>query len=288
MMAGVAIMTGTMTTGTVLTGVAIMTDTMTMTGSAVTETRTRRASGILDAKRGHTSMQGRIGGPAVTWPVLTRTYSLHETGRPTTPGTAVDRSANNNQALETFFVEQEDKAFYVAYAALWDREAAMDAVQDSMLRLVQYYRHKPAEEWPALFRTILNSRINDVRRKRLLEQGKHKLVSLTGLFRGKREDEHDNTEFELPAQERDDGVSAPEVEYIAQELRQQIAQALQALSERQRQVFILREWRGMSINETATTLGCSENTIKQHHFRAMRELRKQLAEVWDYAQPTTS
>ncbi|HUT40844.1 MAG TPA: sigma-70 family RNA polymerase sigma factor [Gammaproteobacteria bacterium] len=233
-------------------------------------------------------MQGRIGGPAVTWPVLTRVYSLHETGRPTTPGTALDTSADNNQALESFFVEQEDKAFYIAYAALWDREAAMDAVQDSMLRLVQYYRHKPAEEWPALFRTILNSRINDVRRKRMLEQGKHKLVSLTGLFRGNREDEYDNTEFELPAQERDDGVSAPEVEYIAQELRQQVAQALQALSERQRQVFILREWRGMSISETATTLGCSENSIKQHHFRAMRELRKQLAEVWDNAQPTTS
>ena len=200
----------------------------------------------------------------------------------------MDTIAASNQALESFFVEHEDRAFYVAYAALWDREAAMDAVQDSMLRLVQYYRHKPAEDWPALFRTILNSRINDVRRKRLLELGKHKLVSLTGLFRGNREDEHDNAEFELSALERDDGVTAPEVEYIAQELRQHVAQALHALSERQRQVFILREWRGMSISETATTLGCSENSIKQHHFRAMRELRKQLAEVWDYAQPTTS
>ena len=164
----------------------------------------------------------------------------------------------------------------------------MDAVQDSMLRLVQYYRHKPEEEWPALFRTVLNSRINDIRRKRMLEQGKHKLVSLTGLFRGNCDDENDNSEFELPAQERTDGVTAPEVEYIAQELRQHVERALQSLSERQRQVFILREWRGMTITETATTLGCSENSIKQHHFRAMRELRKQLAEVWDYAQPTAS
>ena len=60
------------------------------------------------------------------------------------------------------------------------------------------------------------------------------------------------------------------------------------LPERQRQVFILREWRGLSIRETAQTLGCSENSIKQHHFRAMRTLRKQLAEVWTHAQPTTS
>lgn len=265
-----------------------MTDTMTMTGIAAAETYTRRASGILDANRGHPPLQGCMGGVAATRPVLTHMLSLYTTGRPTTPGTPLDRSVDNNQALESFFVEHEDRAFYVAYAALWDREAAMDAVQDSMLRLVQYYRHKPEVEWPALFRTILNSRINDIRRKRLLEQGKHKLVSLTGLFRGNQDDEHDNSEFELPAPEHSDGLSAPEVEYVAQELRQQVAQALQALSERQRQVFILREWRGMSISETAITLGCSENSIKQHHFRAMRELRKQLAEVWDNAQPTTS
>lgn len=199
----------------------------------------------------------------------------------------MDTKDDNNQALEAFFVEHEQKAFYVAYAALWDREAAMDAVQESMLRLVQYYRRKPAEEWPALFRTILNSRINDVRRKRLLEQGKHRLVSLTGLFRGRHDDDRDS-EYDPPAAARDDGVTAPEVEYLAQEIREQVAQALQSLSERQRQVFILREWRGMSISETAATLGCSENSIKQHHFRAMRELRKQLAEVWEYAQPTAS
>jgi RNA polymerase sigma-70 factor (ECF subfamily) len=283
-----ATMTGNAMTAVTMTADTMTADTMGMTGPAVTKTCTGCASGILDAGRGHAPMQGRIGHLAVTWPELTRMQGQHTIGAHTTPGMALDRSTDNNQALESFFVEHEDKAFYIAYAALWDREAAMDVVQDSMLRLVQYYRHKPENDWPALFRTILNSRINDVRRKRLLEQGKHKLVSLTGLFRGNRDDEYDNSEFELPAAERDDGVSAPEVEYIAQELRQQVTQALQALSERQRQVFILREWRGMSISETATTLGCSENSIKQHHFRAMRELRKQLAEVWDYAQPTAS
>ena len=186
------------------------------------------------------------------------------------------------------FAEHEDKAFYVAYAALWDRESALDAVQESMLKLVEYYRNKPADDWPALFRTILNSKINDIRRKRLLEQGKHRLVSLTGLFRNRREKDDEEIEFELPSGERADGITGPETGYVASELRNHIDSALQALSERQRQVFILREWRGMSISETAITLGCSENSIKQHHFRAMRELRKQLAEVWDHAQPSTS
>lgn len=122
----------------------------------------------------------------------------------------------------------------------------------------------------------------------MIEQGKHKLVSLTGLFRDHQEQDGADTEYELPSDERSDGVTAPETGYLVDELRGLINTALLTLSERQRQVFILREWRGMTINETAGILGCSENSIKQHHFRALRELRKQLAEVWDHAQPSTS
>lgn len=203
------------------------------------------------------------------------------------PEAVLDSNDMINQALEAFFVDSEQRAFYVAYAALWDREAALDAVQDSMTRLVEYYRDKPAAEWPALFRTILNSKVNDIRRRRLIEQGKHKLVSLTGLFQRRQDDSSDTIEYELPSTERSDGITAPEVEFVAQELRGKVTEALQSLSERQRQVFILREWRGMSIKETAQTLGCSENSVKQHHFRALRELRIQLAEVWDHAQSTT-
>jgi len=200
---------------------------------------------------------------------------------------ALTRQPDNNQALDEFFAAHEDKAFYVAYAALWDREAALDAVQESMLKLVEYYRGKPREDWPALFRTVLNSKINDVRRRRLIEQGRHKLLSLTGLFRDHTDSSGHDTEYELPAAQREDGITDAESGYVATQLRRRINDALAKLSERQRQVFILREWRGMSIRETADTLGCSENSIKQHHFRAMRELRRQLAEVWDYAQATT-
>jgi RNA polymerase sigma-70 factor (ECF subfamily) len=213
--------------------------------------------------------------------------SSHLAGADLFPEAVLDSNNNINQALEAFFVDSEERAFYVAYGALWDREAALDAVQDSMTRLIEYYRHKPAEQWPALFRTILNSKINDIRRRRMIEQGKHKLVSLTGLFRNRQDDGPDTTEYELPSAQRSDGITAPEVEYVAQELRGKVAEALQSLSERQRQVFILREWRGMSIKETALTLGCSGNSVKQHHFRALRELRNQLAEVWEHAQPTS-
>ena len=208
-------------------------------------------------------------------------------GRPVDETAGAVLEADNNKQLEDFFVAQEQKSFYVAYAALWDREAALDAVQESMLRMVEYYRHKPPAEWPALFRTVLNSKINDIRRRRMLEQGKHKLVSLTGLFR-QQDDSQANVEYELPDDDRTDGITAPEVELVASEIRGKVAAAMLTLPERQRQVFILREWRGLSIRETAQTLGCSENSIKQHHFRAMRALREQLGEVWSHAHAATS
>lgn len=219
---------------------------------------------------------------------LNRRQGRPESGRPCHQFTDAALQQDNNKQLEAFFVEHEKKAFYIAYAALWDREAALDAVQDAMMRMVEYYRDKPVKDWPALFRTVLNSKINDIRRRRMIEQGKHKLVSLTGLFRDKGDREQATLEYELPDADRNDGITAPEVEVVAQEIKDKVAEAMLALPERQRQVFILREWRGLSIRETAQTLGCSENSVKQHHFRAMRGLRKQLAEVWSHAQPATS
>jgi RNA polymerase sigma-70 factor (ECF subfamily) len=254
-----------------------------MVAGTTAKASTPAVSGILDNHCQCVPAQRRVG--------------THRTRFPAPPGVqkrtenttaAVPSNQQENLKMETFLAANEDKAFYVAYAALWDRETALDVVQESMTRLVEYYRDKPPEEWPALFRTILKSRINDVRRRRLIEQGKHRLVSLTGLFRSQHDEPGDSREYELPDGERDDGITGPEGEYVAGELRSRVVDALQSLSERQRQVFILREWRGMSISETATTLGCSENSVKQHHFRAMQALRKLLAEVWEHAQPTAS
>jgi len=247
-----------------------------------------QVSAILAARKQDVPARQRAGTLCSRCPVPPGAWGHSDIPEAANPTPAVRSKQQNNQALETFLAASEDQAFYVAYAALWDRDAALDAVQESMTRLVEYYRDKSPEDWPALFRTILKSKINDIRRRRLIEQGKHRLVSLTGLFRSQHDEPVDTTEYEVPDNPRDDGITAPEVQYVAAEIRSRVAAALQSLSDLQRQVFILREWRGMSIKETAVTLDCSENSVKQHHFRAMRALREKLAEVWEHAQPTTS
>ncbi len=189
---------------------------------------------------------------------------------------------SSHKPLNHFLAEAQHKAYHVAYGALWDRETALDVVQESMLRLVEYYHGKPAEDWPALFRSVLNSRINDERRKRMLAQTKRKLLSLTMLGLTNAGPDEQAVEADLPDKRHDGGYSDPEASVAGSELKQHIEGALGTLSDRQRQVFLLREQLGLSIRETAETLGCSENSIKQHHFRALQAMRGLLSEVWDH------
>jgi len=201
---------------------------------------------------------------------------------PMEAGIPACKSVPARTLLNDFFTGVQSKAYHVAYGALWEREVALDVVQESMLRFVEYYRDKPEKEWPALFRTVLNSKINDQRRRRLLGNTTRRLLSLTGLGFSRGGDDADRSENDLPQPAHDEGSSQPEAGATDGQLKQHIETSLRKLAERQRQVFLLREQLGLSIRETAETLGCSENSIKQHHFRALRAMRKSLAEVWEH------
>jgi RNA polymerase sigma-70 factor (ECF subfamily) len=184
--------------------------------------------------------------------------------------------------LDAFLAGVEQKAFRMARYAIWDDELALDIVQDSMLKLVEKYAGRPAKEWPALFFTILNNRIRDMRRWRMVRSGANKLISLFQPRSGSGgEQEYDLLESGQ-AEDWDNDRQGPERQLSSARLRESIDQAVGELSERQRQVFLLREWQGLDVQETAQVLGCSEGSVKQHHFRAMRALRSKLAEVWQH------
>jgi len=180
--------------------------------------------------------------------------------------------------VDKFLAGSEHKAFKIALYALRDEQTALDVVQDAMFKLVQKYSNKPESEWPALFFTILNNRITDVRRWRKLHEAAGKTIS---IFRSREGGEENLIESGLGA-DTNPPQDQPETAVLAKQLRKEIDKALQYLSDRQRQVFILREWQGMSVRDTASVLGCSEGSVKQHHFRAMRSLREKLAGVWNH------
>lgn len=66
-----------------------------------------------------------------------------------------------------------------------------------------------------------------------------------------------------------------------QGLQRRIAQALDGLSQGQREVFVLVHMEGLTVTEAAAVLGKAPGTLKSHLHRALKALRAELADVWE-------
>jgi RNA polymerase sigma factor (sigma-70 family) len=175
-----------------------------------------------------------------------------------------------DKELSDFLEHVERRAFKQAVYAVRKDEAALDIVQDAMIKLAEKYGDKPAAELPMLFQRILQTTILDYFRR---EKVRNAWVSLfSGLARPGGDDE----EFDILASyEAEQGSSAAEssadqVER-AQTLRV-IENEVQKLPSRQREAFLMRYWQDMDVAETAEAMGCSEGSVKTHCSRATHTL----------------
>lgn len=171
--------------------------------------------------------------------------------------------------IEAFLRGVERRGFLMARVALGNEADALDAVQDTMLRLVQGYGSRPAEEWRPLFYRILRNRITDFRRRRKLE-------SFLGVWRSPVAEDDEDPIAELP----DPAGGDPEKLVAGERRGEALMHALAELPERQQQAFMLRCWEGLSTTDTAQAMGCSEGSVKTHYFRAMHALRGKLEDHW--------
>jgi RNA polymerase sigma factor (sigma-70 family) len=172
-------------------------------------------------------------------------------------------------SLDAFLASMERRAFRMAELHLGNREDALDAVQDAMLRLVKHYRDKPAEEWTPLFWGILRRRIVDLQRRRKVRS------IVVGWLGGGHDDDGD----ELPVWEPADTGPDPLEKLHGEQSYADMAAAVKQLPQRQREAFILRVLEGLDVAETAQSMGCSEGSVKTHLSRAMQHLREEL-EAW--------
>ena len=77
----------------------------------------------------------------------------------------------------------------------------------------------------------------------------------------------------------DDRTPGPERRAWSQEIRDKLDDALEQMSSEQRDVFVMREEKGMDYGEIATRTGLPEGTVKSRLHRARLALRGLLAEL---------
>jgi RNA polymerase sigma-70 factor (ECF subfamily) len=186
----------------------------------------------------------------------------------------VDHTDSNtttgSRALNQFLAGVELKAFKIAQSALRHEHDALDAVQDAMLQLARAYADRPAEEWRPLFYRILENRIRDMQRRRTVR------ARIMAWLPGQRDEEGEEP-FDPISQAPSEEVT-PVRRLELDEAMTELEKALHDLPNRQRQAFLLRNLEGLDVAQVAAAMGCSEGSVKTHHFRALKALRARLGE----------
>jgi len=169
--------------------------------------------------------------------------------------------AGDREAYLTVIRTYQRKVFVLAYSILRDREDALDAVQETFLRL-----HQKA----GLFRPGHSFQ------GWLLQMAKNICIDHYRKHRKKRLEWETTTPLEdlpLAAEPPRDGDSA------AADLRRAFARSVDTLAERQRMVFVMRHYNELQFNEISEAMRISVGTAKSLHFKAVQNLRKRLAPV---------
>jgi RNA polymerase sigma-70 factor (ECF subfamily) len=154
--------------------------------------------------------------------------------------------------------------------AVRDEDAALDIVQDAMLRLTEKYADRPAEELPLVFQRILQNAIHDHFRRSKVRSTWTTLLSALGA-RDDRDEDYDPLES-LPAKSDASQAANPADQLEQRQVVALIEEALSKLPARQREAFLLRYWEEFDVAETAAAMGCSEGSVKTHCSRAVHAL----------------
>ena len=175
--------------------------------------------------------------------------------------------------LSDFLKSVEKRAFKRSVYHVRNDEAALDIVQDSMMKLAEHYGHKSVDELPMLFQRILSNCTLDWFRRQKTQKA---LFSNLSDFESAGEDnDFDLLETLNASGNSEQNESAESLTERAQTLREIETEILE-LPARQREAFLMRYWEEMDVAETAAAMGCSQGSVKTHCSRAIHALSQAL------------
>ena len=179
----------------------------------------------------------------------------------------------SDKELSDFLKSVEKRAFKRTVYAVRDDDAALDIVQDTMIRLSQSYGDRPPAELPLLFQRILSNATMDWFRRQRVRNAVMQNMSDFDSDAGEGEfdllERLESAAGMLGAESAADSVSRTQT-------LQLIEEQVSALPARQREAFLLRYWEEFDVAETAAAMGCSIGSVKTHCSRAVHALAKAL------------
>jgi RNA polymerase sigma-70 factor (ECF subfamily) len=151
----------------------------------------------------------------------------------------------------------QQKVFVMAFSILRNKEDALDAVQETFLRLYQRSgTYRPGHSFQAwLLEIAKNVSIDYYRRHRERDQA---------WQTGRPVDEIPVAVEDRSADSRDS------------DLRAIFSRCVEKLAAKQKMVFVMRHYNELQFNEISEALQISVGTAKSLHFKAVRNLRKWL------------
>jgi len=156
------------------------------------------------------------------------------------------------------------KAFHIAFGFTRDTETAKDLSQDAFLRafsrIKQFDSRSSFYTW--FYRILINLCLDHAR-----HNGKVSWQSLDDL-----------TETRIEQRQLVDDRFQPEQAAIAGEASRRASETLQAMPNKQRTAFLLRNDHGLSIADVAKVMKTTEGTVRVYLHRAVAALRQSLVE----------
>ena len=184
----------------------------------------------------------------------------------------VRRAQNDDPwAIEQLVLRYQKKVYQIAYQMLdGDEQEAQDRTQDAFLKAFRKIKQFKGEAsfYTWLYRIAVNTCLDACRRRRRWKE----------IFFPWRLEKHTDESATAALEEYPDTntQSNPLATVRKRQLENDVKQAMNTLSERQRSIFQLKIFHEMSIPEISQMMSLAEGTVKTHLFRATQVIRKNL------------
>lgn len=169
----------------------------------------------------------------------------------------------DESVFDEFVRRYQERIYRLARRFVKNREDALDITPDAFIKAYQGLSNfkRASQFYTWLYRITVNLCIDFLRKNASRE--------MMTIYESQSDD--------YPLMNiADSNLTLPSKLAENKELSAYLRKAISQLSVKQREVFILRHWEGLSLKEIAHTVGRSVGTVKAHLFYAHRNLQNSL------------